>query len=126
MLGGWIVVELAEMRLQAISRMRSTATVTRLVGSGYSPTAGAEVQSWSTVWTGPCRVRPAGRAATTVAAGEQQVPLWSAVVSLPWGSVTLLVGDRISVAGDGVYEVVGVERGQDLTAVRAQCDRIGG
>ncbi|TYB69737.1 hypothetical protein FXF51_06125 [Nonomuraea sp. PA05] len=116
---------LARGRAAALQLMRDTCTVERKSGEPVlNEETGLLEQSWSTVYTGACRVKP--RTSREAEWGEREVSLGSYIAVLPWDTTSEIQReDRLRVtASDDTWligrdlEVVGISLAGTATARR--------
>jgi hypothetical protein len=96
----------------------------------YDPQTGEVTDSQGAVWSGPCRIRPAGGGSTGGAdeVGGAEVFTYDYMVSLPVAVDVVVAGHRLTVTASpdaalaGVtMEVQRVDRGDTITARRLFC-----
>jgi len=119
-------------RRAAEALMVDTCTITRGTSSQtFDPATGTYATTPGvSVYTGPCRVKPAGTSDRVVEAGGQAVSLFPFVVSVPISAVQFAVDDRVTVTVSTldpalvgtVLRVVQVAAGSHLTARRLGCE----
>jgi len=110
--------------------MTDTCAVAAYGPPTYDPVTGVTTRTPTTVYTGPCRVRPgANGSAGETRVGEQETALWPFVVSLPFATVTVDLNHVVTVTASGDPSLVGkklrvreVARGTHITARRLGCD----
>lgn len=116
---------LAAGRTAALALMRDTCTVERKDGVPVlDENTGLLVQSWITIYTGQCRVKP--RSSSETEWGEREVTLGQYVAVLPWdASGQVKREDRLTVsASDDAWlvgrhlEVIGINLAGTSTARR--------
>jgi len=115
-------------RRGAEALMVDACTITRGTSSQtFDPATGEYVTTpGETVYTGPCRVRPAGTSDRVVDAGGQAVSLFPFVASVPITAVRFAVDDLVTVTASAldpalvgtVLRVAQVAAGTHLTARR--------
>jgi hypothetical protein len=112
--------------------MQDTCTITRADAGTpvFNETTGAYTSSApTTVYTGPCRVKPRNLADRVVDAGEQAVSLWPFQVSIPFAATDVELDDLVTVTASVDPSLVGrelrvrsVTRGTFVTARRLECE----
>lgn len=98
----------------------------------FDPVTGGYPLTWTTVYSGPCRVKgpTAGNAAVDQAqAGEAEQTVARPVLVLPHGTAPdVAVGDRVTVTRTGsatsVYTVVGAVDATTMTAAAFQVEAV--
>jgi hypothetical protein len=120
-------------RLRAESLMTSTCTI---APPGVDPitdpdTGAVTFPAGAAVYSGPCRVRPAGREAATSNAGGAEVFVFDYLVSIPFAETDVTEGHRLTITDSldpaliGVQlEVQKVDRGEHITARRLFCSEV--
>lgn len=117
----------------ADSLMTSTCTIrTKPTGTTMDPVTGAVVATpGALVYSGPCRVRPAGREAQTTQAGGAEMFAFDYLVSVPFSVTAVAEGQRLTVTSSPDPALVGVEvevqkvdRGEHITARRLSCSEV--
>jgi hypothetical protein len=120
-------------RALAESLMTSTCTIrAKSTGTTMDPVTGAVVATpGALVYSGPCRVRPAGREAQTVEAGGAELFQSDYLVSVPFSVTTVAKGHRLTISASPDPSLVGVEvevqkveRGEQITARRLACSEV--
>lgn len=83
------------------------------------------------VYTGKCRVRPAGREGQTAEAGGRELFTFDYLVSVPFSVAGVQEGHRVTVTSSPdpalvgvVLEVHKVDRGENITARRLSCNEV--
>jgi hypothetical protein len=108
----------------------SACVVTRGTGVPTTDPETGEVTNvpGDAVYSGPCRVRPAGTQGSTQTAGGAEVFTFDYVISLPFSEADVMEGDRVTVAASPDMALVGLEvevrkvdRGETVTARRLYC-----
>lgn len=115
---------LAAGRTATLALLRDTCTVARKGAIVLDPDTGQNTQTWTTVYTGACRVKP--RAHREAEFGEHEVTLHQHVVVLPWDATPeIRREDRLTVtASDDAWligrplEVIAVGHAGSATARR--------
>lgn len=120
-------------RAFAEQQFGSTCTVrARSTGGTTDPDTGAYTDTpGSTVYSGPCRVRPAGREASTAQAGGAEVFVYDYLVSIPFAEADVVEGYRLTIDSSPdpalvgvVLEVQKVDRGEHISARRLFCSEV--
>ncbi|MET8985834.1 DUF6093 family protein [Nonomuraea wenchangensis] len=94
---------LARGRAAALQLMRDTCVIERKDGEPVlNETTGVQVQQWTTVYTGRCRVKSSGRAGQGAGReaewGEREVTLHQYTAVLPWDTPQIIAReDRLIV-----------------------------
>ncbi len=96
------------------------------------PVTGAVLHPAGTLrYSGPCRVRPAGREANVSTAGGGEVFAFDYVVSVPFAVANITERDELTVTASSdpalvgkVVEVQKVDRGDSITARRLYCEDV--
>lgn len=126
-------LDLVTARARAESLMSSTCTVRAKSSDGTTdPNTGAYTQTaGGTVYSGPCRVRPAGREAATSNAGGAELFVFDYLVSIPFAEVDVAEGHRLTIDSSPdpalvgvVVEVQKVDRGEHISARRLSCTEV--
>jgi hypothetical protein len=116
---------LAEGRREALALMRDTCTVERRVGEPVlNEETGQYEQTYTTVYSGQCRIKP--RSSSETEWGEREVTLGEYVAVLPWDATPAVQReDRLTVtASDDAWligrhlEVIGISLAGTSTARR--------
>lgn len=83
------------------------------------------------VYTGKCRVRPAGGQGSTAESGGAEVFVYDYLVSIPFAEADVVEGMRVTIDSSPdpalltvVVEVTKVDRGDNLTARRLFCNEV--
>lgn len=92
------------------------------------PNTGQVTDSQTVVWSGPCRIRPAGPTGRAIELGGGEVFTYDYLVSIPWSVTSVIEHLRgtvtscpdLALAGLTV-EVQKVARGSTITARRLEC-----
>ena len=105
--------------------------IDRPTGTRFDRETGEDVETWTEVYAGPCRIRQANPAPQSTDAGEAQWAVDRVVVSLPWsdpasGAVVDGCTGTVTAAQDAAMEglVVVAQAGHwqtDSTARRIPC-----
>jgi hypothetical protein len=118
-------------RARAESLMTSTCTVFTPGAPITDPNTGEVTDSQTTVWFGPCRVRPAGRQSNPQTIGGAEAFVFDYLVSLPFSATTVIEGHRLTVTASPDPALVGitveiqkVDRGDNITARRLYCAEV--
>ncbi|HEX5996952.1 MAG TPA: DUF6093 family protein [Jiangellales bacterium] len=88
---------LARGRAAAEKLMQDTCTIRHRTGETTDPTSGVVTPTYSTVYTGPCRVQQASPAARATDAGEAELLLLSRVLQVPMSATGIRAGDRVTI-----------------------------
>lgn len=83
-------------RKQAEALMGSTCVIKRQTGTSVSGTTGAETPTYTTIYTGVCRLRMSDAKSNEVAAAGQAIEIQSPILSIPvaaTGSASVLTDD---------------------------------
>jgi hypothetical protein len=106
-------------------REKSPGLTTDPATGAVTPTLGAMV------YTGPCRVRPAGREAQTTQAGGAETFTFDYLITVPFAVTGVAEGHRLTVTASPDPALVGVEvevqkvdRGEHITARRLSCNEV--
>lgn len=122
MIGDDIAAALPELRQQAESLMTTACVVERKSGTEFDPETNQDVTTWESVYEGPCRLaQPTVQ--SVIVAGGQEVTTQPYAGMLPWGTVGVLVGDRLSITAAEDPGQVG--RVFMVTSVRAATQSVG-
>lgn len=78
---------LARGRAAAEKRMRDRCLIERKTGRTFSDSTGQYTDVWTTVYTGPCRIKKAG-ASNDVTTGEAELTLRKYGLDIPWDTTT--------------------------------------
>lgn len=114
--------------------MDSTCTIFTSGGQTTDQDTGKVTRTDTVIWTGPCRVRPAqtGLTALAEAIGGGEQFRFDYRVSIPFEVFSVLEGHRITINTSAdpalpgtTMEVQRVDRGDNLSARRLICQRIG-
>ncbi len=120
-------------RRLAESQMISTCDIRAKDGEAVmDPVTGAVLHPAGTLrYSGPCRLRPAGREANVSTAGGGEVFAFDYVVSVPFAVANIAEGDELTVQSSPdpalvgkVIEVQKVDRGESITARRLYCEDV--
>lgn len=123
---------------RARRRARALMTSTCRVFANSEPTTDADgkvTRTSTVIWTGPCRVRPAVTGLTALAEdiGGGETFRFDYRVSIPFEVSTILEGMRVTILTSPdpalpgtTLEVQRVDRGDNLSARRLICQRMGG
>lgn len=83
------------------------------------------------IYTGKCRVRPAGSQGSDVDSGGAELASFDYVISVPFAVTSVREGHRVTVTGSPdpalvgmVVEVRVVSRGDHVTARRLSCEEV--
>jgi hypothetical protein len=124
-------LDLTTARARAESLMSSTCTVFTPGEPITDPNTGAVTSSQTTVWFGPCRVRPAGRQSNPEIIGGAEAFSFDYLVSLPFSATAVIEKMRLTVTGSPDPALVGitveiqkVDRGDHITARRLACTEV--
>lgn len=121
-------------RQKAESLMTSTCTVFSAGSPVTDQNTGVVTRPTTTLYTGPCRVRPAvtGLTALSEAIGGAETFRFDYRVSIPFNVTAVLEGHRLTITSSPDPVLVGttmevhrVDRGDNITARRLICQRIG-
>jgi hypothetical protein len=116
------------------SLFTSTATVFTTGAPVTDPNTGQVSRTATTIWSGPCRVRPAqtGLTALSEALGGTELFRFDYRVSIPFDVDTVFEGMRVTITGSPdpgllglTMEIHRVDRGDNITARRLICQRVG-
>jgi hypothetical protein len=120
-------------RLAAEREMTSACTI---APRGTTPTTDPDTgevtfPAGTPVYSGKCRVRPAGTQGSTLEAGGAEVFAFDYLVSVPFSVTGVQEGHRVTVTASpdpalvGVtVEVQKVDRGEHITARRLSCNEV--
>lgn len=116
--------------------MQDTCTITRTTASeAFDEETGTYAAgTTTTVYEGPCRVRPRDNADRVVQYGEEAVSFWPFVVSVPMGVVDAQLNDIVTITAaahddslaDQQLRIREVLAGTHLSARRLACERNAG
>lgn len=120
---------LARGRTLAEAAMIDTCTVRRLTGTVTDPDTGARTPTYSTQYTGPCRVQQHQATADRQVAGEDFLLLLRLEVQLPIAVTGLQVGDEITMTAathdadlvGRVFKIHDLAHKSEATSRRVQC-----
>ncbi|HEX5997500.1 MAG TPA: DUF6093 family protein [Jiangellales bacterium] len=88
---------IARGRAAAEKLMVDSCTVRRRTGETTDPNSGVITPTYSTVYTGVCRVQQASPAARSTDAGEAELLLLSRVLQLPMTATGIRAGDQVTI-----------------------------
>ncbi len=120
-------------RRLAESQMTATCTIRAKDGvEVMDPATGAVLHPAGTLrYSGPCRVRPAGRESNVSTAGGGEVFAFDYVVSVPFAVANIAERDELTVTASSdpalvgkVVEVQTMDRGDSITARRLYCEDV--
>lgn len=118
-------------RRVAESLMTSTCTVFTPGVPVTDPVTGEVTDTQTTVWFGPCRVRPAGRQANPQMIGGAEAFAFDYLISVPFAVIEIIEGHRLTVTGSPDPALVGitveiqkVDRGDHISARRLACTEV--
>jgi hypothetical protein len=118
-------------RARAESLMTSACTVFTPGAPITDPNTGEVTNTQTTVWFGPCRVRPAGRESQPQTIGGAESFVFDYLVSLPFAATSVIEGHRLTVTSSPDPALVGitveiqkVDRGDNITARRLACSEV--
>jgi hypothetical protein len=127
-------LDLGTARARAESLMSSTCTIrARATGEPTTDsTTGAVTPAvGATVYSGKCRVRPAGTQGSTAEAGGAEVFTFDYLISVPFSVTGVAEGHRLTVTASADPALVGVtlevqkvDRGEHITARRLSCNEV--
>lgn len=120
-------------RAAAERLMVDTCTITREATTGQTYNAANDTFSEparSTIYSGPCRVKPAGAGDRRASAGDDTYQLDAYVVSIPVSATAVEPGDQVAITAaqhdptlTGVgLRVLSVDIGSQITARRLRCE----
>lgn len=121
-------------RLRARRLFTSQATVFTSGEPVTDPVTGAVTRAATTVWSGPCRVKPGATGLTAISEDLAGAELFrfDYRVSIPFEVDVVLEGMRLTVTASPDQSLVGitmeiqrVDRGDSITARRLICQRVG-
>jgi hypothetical protein len=124
---------LATARAAAEAEMKSTCTIREK--SSDEPTTGpggaVTFPDGDVVYTGKCRVRPAGTQGSTAEAGGDEVFLFDYQISVPFSVTGIREGMPVKIDTSPDADLVGVtarvdkvHRGEDISARRLSCSDV--
>lgn len=114
--------------------MTSTCTVFTAGQPVTDPNSGEVTRPATTIWSGPCRVRPAATGLTALSddIGGGELFRFDYRVSIPFEVDVVVEGHRLTITDSPdpalpglTMEVQRVDRGDDVTARRLICQRVG-
>lgn len=121
-------------RERARAMMTSTCTVFTAGQPVTDPNSGEVTRPATTIWSGPCRVRPAATGLTALSddIGGGELFRFDYRVSIPFEVDVVVEGHRLTITDSPdpalpglTMEVQRVDRGDDVTARRLICQRVG-
>lgn len=122
-------MDTATARARAESLMSSACTVFATGEPVTDPNTGEVTHAPATVWSGPCRVRPAGTQARETDAGGSELFTYDYLISVPFAVVSVFEKHRVTVTSSPDAALVGVtmevqkvDRGDTITARRLSCN----
>jgi len=114
--------------------MTSACTIrAKSTGSTTDPATGAVVATpGALVYSGKCRLRPAGRTANVADAGGGEVFTFDYQVAIPFSAVGVRAGHRVTIDASPDPDAVGLElevqpsrfAGEHITARRLACSEV--
>lgn len=107
MIGFDIAAALPDLRQQGESIMTATCRVERKTGTEFDPDANTDVDTYNTIYEGPCRVRADNTAAALVMAGDQQVTTQPYRCLVPLTAPEIRAHDRLTVTASDDPQQVG-------------------
>jgi hypothetical protein len=126
-----VTLDLTMARARAESLMTSACTVFTPGAPITDPNTGEVTNTQTTVWFGPCRVRPAGRQSNPQTIGGAESFVFDYLVSLPFAATSVIEGHRLTVTSSPDPALVGitveiqkVDRGDNITARRLACSEV--
>jgi hypothetical protein len=120
-------------RALAESLMTATCTVRDATGEPVTDAETGEVTPGvgATVYSGKCRVRPAGESGSTISVGGGEAFTFDYLVSIPFAAAGVTERHRVTIDASPDPALVGVElevqrvaRGDDITARRLACTEV--
>lgn len=118
-------------RAHAVRLMTDACTITRVTGTTIANN-GDTTPTTSTIYAGPCRVRPRQTQDRMVEQGGTEVGVGDLVVSVPITATGITPGDIVTVTAstydetlvDRVMTVLGALHGSQITARRLSCQEV--
>lgn len=123
---------LARGRAAAAAGMIDACTVEHPTGVTTNDTTGVVTPTWSTVYTGPCRIKQQGNG-SAADGGEVTVAVLALEVHVPIvGSETVVHGDRVTITSavndpalvGRTFQVVAKPIASERTARRLSCEEV--
>jgi hypothetical protein len=93
---------LARGRTAALNLMVDACVIKRITSTSTNPTTGVITPTYSTLYTGQCRVQQSGSQGQLADAGEAALVLLRLEVQLPMSVVGLAEGDEITVTASAL------------------------
>jgi hypothetical protein len=93
---------LARGRAAALALMVDACVIKRITSTSTNPTSGVITPSYSTLYTGQCRVQQSGSQGQLADAGEASLVLLRLEVQLPMSVTGLAEGDEITVTSSAL------------------------
>ena len=118
-------------RLLAISLMVDACTIKHPIGSATDPNTGAVTPSYTTVYTGPCKVQ-GGMSASGQDVAEAHLAVLNPFVHVPVTVTGVVQGDVVTITASvndpelvgRVFRVQGPDHKSFATARRLQCTEV--
>lgn len=111
--------------------MTSTCTVFVSGEAVTDPVTGEVTRTPTTVWFGPCRVRPAEVVGSDAAVGGAELRAFDFLVSIPFAVASVLKSHRLTITASPDAALVGrtlevqdVHAGDHITARRLLCTEV--
>lgn len=124
-------LDLVTARARAESLMASQITFFTPGLPVTDPVTGEVTDTQTTVWFGPCRIRPAGPASSALTVGGAEVFTFDYLISIPFAVTSVIEHLRGTVTGSPDPALVGitvevqkVDRGDHISARRLACTEV--
>jgi hypothetical protein len=120
---------LARGQAAALASMTDTCTIRRVTGESTDAASGVITPTYSTLYTGACRVQQRTVTTTPQDAGEARAQMLQLEVQLPLSVTGLRTEDQITVTASGdadlvnrVFLIRGLAHKTEATARRVMCE----